>query len=202
MKIGTKKDQNQQRAKTQDKLYCNKAKNDIDDQLTYHFNSLSLRCPDDKEHGGRKLNIIDQPVIEQDGLKSYVRNHVTSWVRKAYKLVGPDQAEKTYQEALKNVLLSVGLIVAKEAQWKFEQKGSLKPIHKRADLIVAMPGGREKVLFELKILKTSNKFTKADLQQVIGYSNFFGVRECYLIGFNRDSVVWRLRDDDRIQVVE
>lgn len=168
----------------------------IDEYLTNPLNNLSLRSPDDEKHPRLKFDISK---IEQVGLKSYVRSHVTSWVRKVHKRVGPDQAEKVYQEALKNVLLSVGLIVAKEAQWKFEQLGSPKPMNRRADLIVGMPGERQKVLFELKVLKT-NKFTKADLQQVIDYSNFFGIRECYLIGFCCDPIVWRLHDNKGIQI--
>jgi GxxExxY protein len=197
---GIAKKQNQQSRRLQKKMNNGNENDNTDNQLTISLNELSLRSHDTLHAGCKKKDEVeDLSKIQRVGLKSYVRSHVTSWVREVYAAVGPDQAEKQYQEALKNLLVSVGLLVAKEAQWKFEQRGSSKPIHKRADLIVGTPGEREKVLFELKVLKTST-FTKADLQQVIGYSDFFGIRECYLIGFHRDPVVWRLHGNDDIQI--
>jgi GxxExxY protein len=189
--------QNQQSRRIQTKL---KDGDNVQNQLTSSFNNLSLKHPNGRPPariGNKKTTdeVVDISKIRRVGLKSYVRSHVLSWARTVYVSVGPGRLEKHYQSALKELLISLGLSVAKEAQWTFEQQGSSKPIRKRADLIVGLRGDREKVLLELKVLH-SGRFTKADLQQVICYSDFFGIRECYLIGFHLDPIVWRLHDDD------
>lgn len=184
-----------QRIRRLDEPLIHNGKDDVENELVESFNGISLNHQNNKLRAiNTDMGVTDLSNIRRFGLQSYVHRNVMSWVRNVNTTVGPDRIEKHYQNALKDLLLSKGLSVAKEAQWKFEQYGSSKPVQKRADLIVGIQGEGEKVLFELKVLK-GTKFSKGDLEQVIGYSEFFGIPECYLIGFSHDPIVWRLHDN-------
>lgn len=120
---------------------------------------------------------------------SYVRENLVAWTEQVFAKVGPGQKEIKYHLPLKNLLLSKGLDVGYEVPLKFERFGS-KPIIKRADLIVSMPGVPQKVLIECKAKK---KIVKKDYEQVIFYQHHFGIPECYLVNFYFDTDVHRLK---------
>jgi len=120
----------------------------------------------------------------------YVHSNLEAWTERVFAAVGPGQKEIRYHIALKDLLLSKGLDVGYEVPLKFERLGS-KPVAKRVDLIVSMPGVSEQVLIECKAKK---KLEKKDYEQVVFYQHHFGIPECYLVNFRIGTEVHRLKN--------
>eukprot|EP00534_Pseudo-nitzschia_fraudulenta_P013958 CAMPEP_0201248888 /NCGR_PEP_ID=MMETSP0852-20130820/57999_1 /ASSEMBLY_ACC=CAM_ASM_000632 /TAXON_ID=183588 /ORGANISM="Pseudo-nitzschia fraudulenta, Strain WWA7" /LENGTH=248 /DNA_ID=CAMNT_0047547793 /DNA_START=128 /DNA_END=874 /DNA_ORIENTATION=+ len=119
----------------------------------------------------------------------YVRSNIVAWTDRVFTRIGPNKTERCYHVELKNTLLSEGFDVGYEVALKFERLGS-KPVAKRVDLILSMPGMPEKVLVECK---AKQKITKKDLEQVIFYQHHFGIPDCYLVNFGTTTEVHKLK---------
>jgi GxxExxY protein len=163
-----------------------KRKHDVDNKLAVSMRNLSL---------GITTMPIARAVTKKPKrsvnfeITSYVRKNLVEWTEKVFAEVGPGHKEISYHLALKNLLLSKGFDVGYEVPLKFERLGS-KPIAKRVDLIVSMPGVSQKILIECKAKK---KLEKKDYEQVSFYKHHFGIPECYLINFRIGTKVHRLK---------
>jgi GxxExxY protein len=163
-----------------------KKKHDVDNKLSVSMRNLSL---------GITTIPIARAVTKKHKrsanfeITSYVRRNLVEWTEKVFAEVGPGHKEIGYHLVLKNLLLSKGLDIGYEVPMKFERLGS-KPIAKRVDLIISMPGVSQKVLIECKAKK---KLEKKDYEQVRFYQHHFGIPECYLINFRIGTEVHRLK---------
>lgn len=163
-----------------------KKKHDVDNKLAVSIRNLSLGIA--TMPIARAVTKKPKPSANFE-ITPYVRRNLVKWTEKVFAEVGPGHKEIRYHLALKNLLLSKGLDVGYEVPLKFERLGS-KPIAKRVDLIVSMPGVSQKVLIECKAKK---KLEKKDFEQVSFYQHHFGIPECYLINFRIGTEVHRLK---------
>ena len=141
-----------------------KQKNDAINRLDVSMRNLSL------DIDARSLNFEFAP---------YVHRNLEGWVEQVVTEVGPDKHEVEYHKKLRDLLKRKGFDVGYEVPLVFERLGS-QPIHKRADLIISMPGEIQRILIECKAKK---KIRKKDFEQVLFYRHHFGIPECYLVNF-------------------
>ena len=132
---------------------------------------------------------VAQAVTKKIKIISYIRRNIGAWTEQVFAKIGPGQKEIKYHIELKNLLLAKNLDVGYEVPLRFERFGS-KPIAKRVDLIISMPGVPQKVLIECKAKK---KLEQKDYEQVRFYQHHFGIQECYLINFRIGTQVERLK---------
>jgi len=115
----------------------------------------------------------------------YVERYLVAWVKLVIAQVeeGAEgkERERVYHEKMRDLLKKNGFNVGYEVPLKYEQEGSQRPIEKKADLIIGMPGEVKKILIECKAKK---KLQKADYEQVREYRTHFGIPVCYLINFH------------------
>lgn len=161
-------------------------RHDVDNNLINSMRNLSLGITSMPVARAVKKN--PKRSLKFD-VASYIRENLVVWTERVFAKIGPGQKEIKYHIPLKNLLLSKGLDVGYEVPLKFERFGS-KPIVKRADLIVSMPGVPQKVLIECKAKK---KIEKKDYEQVVFYQHHFGIPECYLVNFHFGTEVHRLK---------
>jgi len=158
----------------------NHPKDDVNNKLTCSLRNLSL---------GITTIPVAVVIKKKFQITSYVQKYLVAWTNNVFAKVGPGKKEIYYHDELRDLLLTKGFDVGYEVPLKFQRLGS-KPVAKRVDLIISMPGISEKVLIECKAKK---KIEKKDFKQVIFYQHHFGIPECYLINFRHNPEVRRLK---------